>query len=139
MEQTLDGLNRVVRRDYTPTATPKSRFCYDGTKYVVASDTCESQTRSDFPRGAVTHAAAVLNGAIVSENEYTSIDPLGRVLGMRQTTAGLAAKTMAYEYNASGMVSAMQYPSNRWVGYDYSLANRVKAIRNDKTGGSYYL
>lgn len=138
----LDGLNRVLKRDYTATnpVTPNGRFCYDGKRYDLPSDSCVAAAgRGDYARGALTHAAARTAAGVISETDYTAVDPLGRVLASRQTTAGLEAKTFTYTYASGGALSGVQYPSGRWVSYSINGANRVSAVRNGQTGNLYYL
>ena len=56
-----------------------------------------------------------------------------------QKTSGLADMPFAYQYWNTGQLSAVQYPSGRWVTYDVNGANRVKAVRNGQSGINYYL
>jgi hypothetical protein len=48
---TVDGLDRVLKKDYSATSppTPSARFCYDGNQYNVGTDSCVTTTRSDTP------------------------------------------------------------------------------------------
>jgi RHS repeat-associated protein len=144
---TVDGLNRVKTKDYSATTpvTPAVRYCYDGKKYDLASDACvtDGGRAADYARGALTDAVAwsVVNGVrtMVSETQYTNIDALGRALASTQTTAGLAPGQFAYQYAAGGALSAVKYPSGRWVTYDINGANRVSVVRNGQSGSNYYL
>src|ERR1039458_8361512 len=125
----VDGLDRVLTKGYNDGSTPGVRYCYDGNhlQYSGSSWNCVPTTgRSDYAQGALTHSAAVSAGAIVSQTEYTNIDPLGRVTASRQTTSGLdSPKQFAYTYAPGGALSGVQYPSGRWVTYDINGANRV--------------
>jgi RHS repeat-associated protein len=144
---TVDGLNRVKTKDYSATTpvTPAVRYCYDGKKYDLASDACvtDGGRAADYARGALTDAVAwsVVNGVrtMVSETQYTNIDALGRALASTQTTAGLAPGQFTYQYVAGGALSAVKYPSGRWVTYDINGANRVSVVRNGQSGSNYYL
>jgi YD repeat-containing protein len=139
---TVDGLSRVKKKDYTGTTpvTPAARYCYDGENYDLASDSCvaDSARTADYAQGALTHAVARNESTIVSETKYTAIDAQGRVTASIQKTSGLADKSFAYQYSATGQLTAVQYPSGRWVSYDINGANRVKAVRNGQTGTNYY-
>ena len=87
--------------------------------------------------GPLTHSAARrIDGTPLSQTEFTNIDPLGRVLASRQTTDGLAAMNFAYQYAVGGALSAIQYPSGRWVTYTINGANRASAVRNGQSGTS---
>ena len=138
----MDGLGRVLKRDYSVTnpVTPSVRFCYDGKSYKASIDGCEeTAARVDYAVGALTHVVARRGAEVVSGTEYTGIDPLGRVVGSRQTTAGLEAKAMAYTYAVGGALSSVQYPSGRWVSYEINGANRVSGVRDGQAGSQYYL
>ena len=131
-----------MKKDYSSTtpATPNGRYCYDGKAYNSTNDSCQSQSRSDYPVGSLTHSAARRSdGTPLSQTEFTNIDPLGRVLASRQTTDGLAAMNFAYQYAVGGALSGMQYPSGRWVTYPINGANRASAVRNGQSGTSYYM
>jgi RHS repeat-associated protein len=45
----------------------------------------------------------------------------------------------AYQYAVGWALSAIQYPSGRWVTYTINGANRASAVRNGQSGTSYYM
>ena len=140
---TVDGLNRVKKKDYSATTpvTPAARYCYDGNKYDSSTDSCVTDPArpADYAQGALTHAVAGSGSTIVSETLYTGIDAQGRVTSSVQKTPGLADMPFVYQYWGTGQLKAVQYPSGRWVSYDITGADRVKAVRNGQSGANYYL
>jgi len=76
--------------------------------------------------------------SIRTENVWTdfSYDGAGR-LASRTDLAGTEAFTSAYEYDASGNVAKMTYPSGREVSYAYNSQNLVQRVFEQSTNTDY--
>ena len=125
---TYDALNRVKTTRYSGggtdfSGTPGVTYTYD----AGSSSACKN-------KGRLTSVAA----AGVSTTSYGCYDKLGRVTASTQTTAGDAARTFAYEYNADGTVKTQTYPSGLKVAYEYDEAGRPKAVGKNTVGKKEY-
>src|ERR1019366_6462394 len=98
----VDGLDRVLTKDYNDGSTPGVRYCYDGNRlqYSGSSWSCVPTTgRSDWALGALTHSAAVSGNPIGSQTEKHKFRCPGPGAASRQTTSGLdSPKQFAYTY-----------------------------------------
>ena len=125
---TYDALNRVKTTRYSGggtdfAGTADVTYTYD----AGSSGACKN-------KGRLTSVAA----AGVSTTSYGCYDKLGRVTASTQTTAGDAARTFAYEYNADGTVKTQTYPSGLKVAYEYDEAGRPKAVGKNTVGATEY-
>ncbi|MGH8245541.1 MAG: hypothetical protein ACREUU_03815, partial [Gammaproteobacteria bacterium] len=111
-----DGLNRPLRRSYSDGSTPEVSYSYD---------TCP------FGKGRL---CAVSNSDSSTSYEY---DSLGRVVRSTQSTGSQAyifgnATNPGYEYNPSGALTKIRFPSGRVITYAYDGANRIESATGTK-------
>ncbi len=115
---TFDGLNRLVRRDYSDD-TPDIDYYFDGMGLDVPAANALGKT---------TRVATN-----ISESRYTEFDPWGRVLRSEQRTDG---RTFAsgYAYNLAGALVSETYPSGRTVLTELNRDGQIDGVSDIQPG-----
>ncbi|HEY6333975.1 MAG TPA: RHS repeat-associated core domain-containing protein, partial [Blastocatellia bacterium] len=113
---TYDSLNRITSKTYADT-TPTVLYTYDGVGVSGSSN-------------ALGRLSTVSSS--VSESEYTSYDPVGRVTGYVQETNN-QPYTMSYTYDLAGHTISEVYPSGRTVNTQYDQVGRLSQESSGNT------
>jgi RHS repeat-associated protein len=109
-EMPIDALNRVRKKTHSD-GTPSVTFTYD-------SGTCSG---TSYQKGRLNNVTSSVSSA-----NYC-YDPLGRV---RTSSQAIETNTysLSYNYNATGKVTSMIYPSGLTVATGYDSAGRPSAV-----------
>lgn len=107
---TWDALNRPLTKTYPPLTTPAVRWTWD----TVRAGSLSSVTSE------------------ASATSYVSYDMLGRPTKTTQTM-GAQPYDFTYQYNVSGALTYMKYPSGREISMGIDGAGRVNKMRRGST------
>ena len=132
-----DGLNRLFTETHTNSAASANlTWCYDGNVTNGDGVCAASGTGIPFAHGRKTESRSNLAGqGIISLATSEAFDPLGRVVGSRQTTAGWPF-ALAYTYDLADSPVSIAYPSGRVVTTAYDLAERPTSVTGTTVGGA---
>ena len=115
-----DSLNRATSRSYND-GTPAVSYSYD----------------SSFVPNGKGRLASISSAA--SDYNYSSYDPMGRVLAGNQLIRGTINRTysLGYTYDLAGHMKTMTYPSGRTVSNNYDVAGRVHDVTGTLGDGNF--
>jgi YD repeat-containing protein len=116
-----DALNRLIAKSYSgPYATPSASWTY-----CNATSACSNVPYSVGRLLSASNSTSTTN--------YTSYDPLGRVVGSAQQTNG-QTYSFAYTYNVAGGLTSETYPSGRVVSTSFDESNQPFTLSGALSG-----
>jgi hypothetical protein len=116
-----DGMNRAKRKSYDDGKT-------NPVAYTYGDQTPGCQTQGGGVCGRlVTVATTAANGDAVI-NSYSAFDIAGRVKASSQQIGTGTPYNFTYDYDLSGALASVQYPSQRMVTNAFDAAGRICGV-----------
>ena len=125
-----DGLNRAASKSYSDGITPAVSYTYGDQSYpacqAVGVGTC----------GRLTTVTATPPSGTTIVNSYSAFDPVGRVKTSSQQFGAALPYTFTYNYDLSGALSSVTYPSGRTVTNAFDAAGRIAGVTGTLSAAS---
>jgi RHS repeat-associated protein len=123
-------MNRAAPKSYSDGVTPAVTYTYGDHSYPA----CQAQGVRTYGRLTTVTATPPSGPTIV--NNYSAFEPVGRVKTSSQQFGAALPYTFTCNYDLSGALSSVTYPSLRTVTNAFDPAGRIAAVTGTVAGAS---